>query len=852
MSKGTVKQYQKGREKEEEAVAFYISRGWTLEQSVGIVGNLIHESNLDTEILGTADDKGSRAIAQWHGDRLKLLKSKYGNKWTDYRNQLEFVDWELKNTEKKAGDALKNSKGVWEAGRVVSDLYERPKVKYNSDDRRQRNVADVAMRVKGIDIKDMLSRHSPTYENSVAPYINGNYATTDVKKDIITPNISNFDYTSESGTFTTPNVEEDEDEKVATKDVEELQQKANEKSFIEDFYQPRQEVAEQEEQTIQAPQLDVMGIYNQVSNLVDTPIAQEGGNVDEDKKWLQNWYTNRKMTNVHLQKNLDQDRETIKKRLENIPNPTIVDSIPTPMGDVDGVYRGNTKTIELAKNAPNYVYTHEANHYINDFEGATTYMNEDVSMENFAPKDYVAPYISDQYDYYSDPKEVHSRIQVLRKEAGIRPDQEVTPDYLRNFLRTYKEDNSNINDLLFSTDEPHLIDLLNSMSSIYTKDKNRIAQEGGMLAKMKKDFGNKPKKMYLDEGSQKYKNYKEQDAYYNPELKKVSTGNWQQDLLYNNQWLIDTPVVGNYIKEQAKKVVRSSQGTGTIENETLNKIKEGTAVTDPTYRYTGGTTVNGVSLADQYFSKEAVLPTAKYKPTSDYMPFLNTYSIKDDFETNKEKQKFFNEDLMRMVFDSKDEKYNEFIKNKKPIYRSIDEGGELARMLRTDLGGHKTGVAWDEDVNLPYVSIADAWDFEPNAYAKKYGKNTGGESKEELKRLGDMAYVQSSLLHKAGNPFKVYDRFYFNPETKTYMTESDVDARRVKKQEGGKIPISSRGMYDFPNTTVQVPTNGSITMKNIPHNILGISMETGEKKLMKPDLDYFFKNTKNVLEIPKK
>lgn len=69
-------------------------------------------------------------------------------------------------------------------------------------------------------------------------------------------------------------------------------------------------------------------------------------------------------------------------------------------------------------------------------------------------------------------------------------------------------------------------------------------------------------------------------------------------------------------------------------------------------------------------------------------------------------------------------------------------------------------------------------------------------------------------------------------------------------QQGGSIPVSSQGVYDFPNQEVLVPTDGAITMKNIPHDILGISQETGQQILMQPEQEYFFPNTKNVLEIP--
>lgn len=70
-------------------------------------------------------------------------------------------------------------------------------------------------------------------------------------------------------------------------------------------------------------------------------------------------------------------------------------------------------------------------------------------------------------------------------------------------------------------------------------------------------------------------------------------------------------------------------------------------------------------------------------------------------------------------------------------------------------------------------------------------------------------------------------------------------------QDGGQIPTSSDGLYEYPNQTVKVPTkDGRITMKNIPYPVVGISAETGEEILMYPEQEYQFKNTKNVIEIP--
>jgi len=67
-------------------------------------------------------------------------------------------------------------------------------------------------------------------------------------------------------------------------------------------------------------------------------------------------------------------------------------------------------------------------------------------------------------------------------------------------------------------------------------------------------------------------------------------------------------------------------------------------------------------------------------------------------------------------------------------------------------------------------------------------------------------------------------------------------------QEGG-IPVSSRGVFASNGKPVIVPAP-NITMKNVNYPIIAKSIETGEQKILEPNKDYFFKNTKNVLEIP--
>ena len=109
----------------EEARAFFESKGWTKEQSAGIVGNLMVESKLKTDAIG--DSGKAYGIAQWHPDRQAKFQKEYGKsiKGSSFREQLEFVNWELNNNEKKAGNALRGATTAQDAAAIVDMQYER-------------------------------------------------------------------------------------------------------------------------------------------------------------------------------------------------------------------------------------------------------------------------------------------------------------------------------------------------------------------------------------------------------------------------------------------------------------------------------------------------------------------------------------------------------------------------------------------------------------------------------------------------------------------------------------------------------------------------------------------------------
>jgi hypothetical protein len=119
---------------EKQAMAYFMSQGWTKAQSAGIVGNLIAESNLNSKALGDYNGAGApqaRGLAQWHADRwnrlVKWAKAK-GLNPDDYQTQLQYVQYELTQDGREAGahGALRGAGTAREAAAAML-AYERPK-----------------------------------------------------------------------------------------------------------------------------------------------------------------------------------------------------------------------------------------------------------------------------------------------------------------------------------------------------------------------------------------------------------------------------------------------------------------------------------------------------------------------------------------------------------------------------------------------------------------------------------------------------------------------------------------------------------------------------------------------------
>jgi|TARA_R110000764_G_scaffold1474_1_gene5864 hypothetical protein len=330
-----------------------------------------------------------------------------------------------------------------------------------------------------------------------------------------------------------------------------------------------------------------------------------------------------------------------------------------------------------------------------------------------------------------------------------------------------------------------------------------------------------------DKAAKKKANTMSEYDYYNPKVEEgITSGDWKQDFLYNNQYLMDVPVVGGFIKDKIKDMAGQTGGSQAMEVSDIENIQvEAKKLADDRKKglnpfdyntYTGADKARnpnetpGVNLLDQYFSEKPLLQPAKYKPKDGYYPFLKTYSARaknweDNVDTtdptiegyrsprenvNKQIQSVLNEGFFDSKMNEKIEGYNSnmntsklmwdsFMKDKKTIYTRRNNASPVSNAMNVDLGGHSIGIGYDDEAGYPYMSVADAWDFEPEGYTKKWGDSYG----DEMEGKRQLAKIQSSLMHKAGNPYKLYDRFYINPGTGKYMTTAEMKALQKNKKK---------------------------------------------------------------------
>ena len=111
----------------DQAIAYFEGQGWTRAQAVGIVANLDAESGMDPNINQIGGGPGY-GLAQWEGPRQADFRAWAGKdiRQSTFAEQLQFIQWELNNTEAAAGRALRGADDPGEAASIVTTRYERP------------------------------------------------------------------------------------------------------------------------------------------------------------------------------------------------------------------------------------------------------------------------------------------------------------------------------------------------------------------------------------------------------------------------------------------------------------------------------------------------------------------------------------------------------------------------------------------------------------------------------------------------------------------------------------------------------------------------------------------------------
>ncbi|WAH56537.1 phage tail tip lysozyme [Pseudomonas silvicola] len=111
---------------QQRAIQYFTQNGYSHAQAFGIVANLTRESGMSTGAVG--DNGQAYGLAQWHPDRQQSFKDFFGKdiRQSTEKDQLDFINYELQNSEKRAGLALSNTKTASEAADVFRRMYERP------------------------------------------------------------------------------------------------------------------------------------------------------------------------------------------------------------------------------------------------------------------------------------------------------------------------------------------------------------------------------------------------------------------------------------------------------------------------------------------------------------------------------------------------------------------------------------------------------------------------------------------------------------------------------------------------------------------------------------------------------
>lgn len=115
-----------GKNKASQAIDFFVSKGYSADEAKAITANLQGESSFDEKAVG--DGGKAYGLAQWHPDRQAQFKKLFNKdiRAATFQEQLEFVDWELRNTHQKALREMRKARTLGDKTGAITRYYEIP------------------------------------------------------------------------------------------------------------------------------------------------------------------------------------------------------------------------------------------------------------------------------------------------------------------------------------------------------------------------------------------------------------------------------------------------------------------------------------------------------------------------------------------------------------------------------------------------------------------------------------------------------------------------------------------------------------------------------------------------------
>lgn len=115
-----------GKNKASQAIDFFVSKGYSADEAKAITANLQGESSFDEKAVG--DGGKAYGLAQWHPDRQAQFRKLFNKdiRAATFQEQLEFVDWELRNTHQKALREMRKARTLGDKTGAITRHYEIP------------------------------------------------------------------------------------------------------------------------------------------------------------------------------------------------------------------------------------------------------------------------------------------------------------------------------------------------------------------------------------------------------------------------------------------------------------------------------------------------------------------------------------------------------------------------------------------------------------------------------------------------------------------------------------------------------------------------------------------------------